>query len=91
MSEITYRKATLYLNLNPTATVSLTQHNVGTVTPVLADDGEIPDDTEEVLLNEDVEMQPDVRSSCAINPKLQSRENRSESQAWKSGQQRFFG
>ena len=32
------------------------------MTPVLADDGEIPDDIEEVLLNEDVEMQPDVNS-----------------------------
>ena len=28
----------------------------------MADDGEIPDGIEEVLLNEDVEMQPDVSS-----------------------------
>ena len=32
------------------------------MTPVLADDGEIPDGIEEVLLNEDVEMHLDVNS-----------------------------
>ena len=38
------------------------------MTPVLADDGEIPDDIEEVLLNEDVEMQPDVNSVTDASP-----------------------
>ena len=38
------------------------------MTLVLADDGEIPDDIEEVPLNKDVEMQPDVNSVTDASP-----------------------